>query len=690
MATAHAHARGEDLCVSDVSSGAASPAVAHAPGYRKDVDGLRAVAIVPVVLFHCGMGALSGGFVGVDVFFVISGFLITSVIAREIAAGRFSMARFYVRRAKRILPALAAVTMITLAVGFVLLGPSELEDLGRSAFWTALSGSNISFWRETNYFAGPADVKPLLMTWSLGVEEQFYLLWPIALVVAVRRRLPPLAMLGVLAAASFATAWWGVLHQPAGAFYLLPTRGWELALGAALGLGAAKGTGEIVRSWLRDLSSLAGLLLVAAAVATFDDHTPFPGPAALLPCVGTALLLWAGEGALVNRVLLSARPLVFVGLVSYSLYLWHWPILAFLRIQHDGELPAAPAAWAVAVACGLAYASWRFVEQPFRRASARRPGSVLLRYAAVVIVVALTGGIAWAGKGFPSRVPAEVARADAARADWGPLHWAGCHGSPSRLPNPRCVTGPDGERQMVTLWGDSHADAISPAIQAWAERQGMGFVQITRSGCPPLAGARVLVNRIESSSCMTFLAQALEFVTHDPRIGVVVLASRWPLLTETVANEGGPTVHLLEDRSGELGKEGSRRAFEIALRRVSAAILASGKELVVIGPIPEMGRHVPDCLVRRAMPLGAFSDCGASAVEVLERERFATSAIERLAREVPSIRTFFPAEVLCRGGRCRSVLDGAVLYLDDDHLTSAGARLLAGPLGAAISEQRAR
>jgi hypothetical protein len=243
---------------------------------------------------------------------------------------------------------------------------------------------------------------------------------------------------------------------------------------------------------------------------------------------------------------------------------------------------------------------------------------------------------------------------------------------------------------VVALWGDSHADAISPAIQAWAERQGMGFVQLTHLGCPPLAGARVLVDRIESPSCTRFQARALEFVTRDPRSGVVVLASRWPVFTETVANEGGPTYHLVDDRAAELGEESSRRVFADALGRVSAAIRAAGKELVVIGPIPEVGRHVPDCLVRRAMPFGAPSDCGVSAVEVLARERFATSEIERLSREVPSIRTFFPAEVLCERGRCRSVLNGEVLYLDDDHLTSAGARLLAGPLGAAISEQRAR
>jgi hypothetical protein len=364
-------------------------------------------------------------------------------------------------------------------------------------------------------------------------------------------------------------------------------------------------------------------------------------------------------------------------------------MLAFLRIQHHGELPLAPALCAVAAACLLAYLSWRFVEQPLRRTSLGPPSRTLLRYAMVVLAVALAGGLTWVRKGFPERVPAEVARADAARADWSPLHGAECHHSTTgSLPNPNCVIEPNGTKQVVAVWGDSHALAFSPAVQVWAESQGLGFMLLKRSGCPPLTDVRVLVNGRDYRECSTFQAQAFDAVTRDPRVRVVVLVSHWTLFTEALPNE--PTFHLMDNQPAGIGHETSRRVFAHALRRVSAAILAAGKELVVIGPIPEMGVRVPDCLVRRAMPFGAPSTCSVSAADAFERRRFATREIESLPRELPATRTFFPATVLCGGSRCVSVLNGEVLYLDDDHLTSTGARLLAEPLADAIASQRAR
>lgn len=661
----------------------------QSPGYRRDIDGLRAVAILPVVLFHAGVGAFAGGFVGVDVFFVISGYLITSVIAREIAAGRFSMARFYVRRAKRILPALITVTLVTLGCGFLLLGPSELRGLGKSVAATALSVSNVLFLKQAmDYFAGPADLQPLLMTWSLGVEEQFYLLWPLALVFAYRRGIPPRALLGVLALLSFAASWWGVLHHARAAYYLLPTRGWELAIGAALGLGAPQRHDDLARPWLRDACSVTGLLLVCVAVGSFGRDTPFPGPAALLPCVGTALLLWAGEGALVNRLLLARTPLVFAGLISYSLYLWHWPILALLRIRHHDQLTGAHTAGAMVVAAGLAYLSWRFVERPFRQADAQRPRTVLLRYTALTVAVAALGALVWASKGFPQRVPAASALVDAARNDVGPFTDK-CD-RPGTLPNPECITGPAGEKQLVALWGDSHAATLAPLIQAWAASQGLGFALMQSPGCPALSGVRQYAGGGELRSCAAYQSMALKAATSDPRIGVVVLSSRWSRYAETSSSEGGEARYLTDDLSSERTQANSRRVFADALSRVSGAVTGAGKELVIIGPVPEIGRNVIDCMVRRVLPLGTADDCSVAARVVKERQRFVTETIVRLGRSRPAVRVFLPAAAMCPGAKCMTSFEGRPLYLDDSHLSRTGALFLAGPLSESLASQGTR
>jgi peptidoglycan/LPS O-acetylase OafA/YrhL len=666
-------------------------AAGGAGAYRRDVDGLRAVAIVPVLLFHAGWQHFAGGFIGVDVFFVISGFLITGVIAREIAAGRFSIAKFYARRAKRILPALFAVLAATLATGMLLLGPSAMRDLGQSVVATAVSVSNVVFWKGTDYFASSAELKPLLMTWSLGVEEQFYALWPLALVVAVRWRVAPAILVLLLAATSFAISWWGVHHRPEATFYLLPTRAWELLAGAALAKGIAWQTRSVHASRMRDAVSIAGLLLIVFAIAAFDKDTPFPGPAALVPCIGTAFLIWAGERAVVNRLLLSSRPLVFVGLISYSLYLWHWPVICFVRIMHVGSLPIGPAIAALAVAFGLAYLSWRFIERPFRRPSTLPHASVLWRYGTATGAVALLGGIVWATDGLPQRVSHEVARADAARTDTNPLHLR-CRNQSAEehLPKPDCVIGSATGGGRVALWGDSHADAFAPAIQAWAVRNGHGFVQITSSNCPPLTGVQVVRGARTLEECAAFATRALEAVTRDPRVDVVVLAARWPYLTESTGFGEDLTVkrYLTDAVSDELTRANSRRAFIEALQRVTSALTDAGKS--VIGPIPEVGVDVPDCLVRAGMPFGVDRRCSAPTDLITQRLRFATEAIEKTVRDNTGVKAFQPARELCSNGECLTKWEGRSLYVDDDHLSRVGALFLGERLEIAVASSPRR
>lgn len=364
--------------------------------YRREIDGLRAIAVLPVILFHAGIGLFSGGFVGVDVFFVISGYLITSIIVTELDRDSFSLARFYERRARRILPALFFVALTCLPFAWLWMFPQELKDFSQSLMAVAVFASNILFWQESGYFDSPALLKPLLHTWSLAIEEQYYLLFPLLLLLVWRfGRKRVVLLLAVLAASSLILAQWGALHKPAATFFLLPTRGWELLLG---GFIAIYHSGPLPRrqaggKHLGEAAGIAGILLIFAAVFAFDETTPFPSFYTLLPTLGTALIiLYATPDTLIGR-LLSARLLVGIGLISYSAYLWHQPFFAFARLR-SAEPPSTILMLGLAAASLVAaWVSWRFVETPFRRKSAFTRGQVFSL--ALVASVAVLGLGAW-------------------------------------------------------------------------------------------------------------------------------------------------------------------------------------------------------------------------------------------------------------------------------------------------------
>ncbi|WP_181373184.1 acyltransferase family protein [Massilia glaciei] len=327
---------------------------------------MRALAVLPVVFFHAGFQTFSGGFVGVDIFFVISGYLITTIIISDMEKGAFSLADFYERRARRILPALYIVMFSCLGLAWVSLMPADLKSFAQSLIAVSGFGSNFLFWQAGGYFATAAELAPLLHTWSLAVEEQFYLIFPVFLMLAWgsgRRR--TLLMLALVAVASLALAQWAAMNRPGAAFFLLPMRGWELLLGAFAAFHLKAG-GREPHAWLGQLGGLLGLLLIVFAVLAFDKQTPFPGLYALVPTVGSVLiLLFAGPQTLVGR-LLGSQLLVGVGLISYSTYLWHQPLLAFAKHRYLSELDTTVSGVLIAASVALGYLTWRFVEAPFR------------------------------------------------------------------------------------------------------------------------------------------------------------------------------------------------------------------------------------------------------------------------------------------------------------------------------------
>nr|CAA6817572.1 MAG: O-antigen acetylase [uncultured Thiotrichaceae bacterium] len=334
--------------------------------YRREIDGLRALAVVPVILFHAGIQGFSGGFVGVDIFFVISGYLITSIIIAELETGDFTITGFYERRARRILPALFFVMAVSLPLAWWLLLPHELVAFGRSIIAVIVFASNILFWQESDYFATDSELIPLLHTWSLAVEEQYYVIFPILLLVCWKLGIRWVtAIISTIAVVSLGLAEWGWRHDASGNFYLLPSRAWELMAGA--GCALYLGHKQQPTGTLSQPLSLLGLGLLVASILWLDDTIPFPSLYAILPVLGTSLIiLFAHQNNWVGK-LLSLPALVGVGLVSYSAYLWHQPMFAFARLYYVDEPQLLIMLGLAALAFVLAFISWRFVERPFRQ-----------------------------------------------------------------------------------------------------------------------------------------------------------------------------------------------------------------------------------------------------------------------------------------------------------------------------------
>jgi peptidoglycan/LPS O-acetylase OafA/YrhL len=651
-------------------------------GYRSDIDGLRAVAVLAVVLYHAVPALAPGGFVGVDVFFVISGFLITRLIMSDIERGRFSVASFYVRRAKRILPALFVVLAATLALGLLLLTPTELARLGTTTAATAVFASNIAFWGESGYFDTAAESKPLLHTWSLAVEEQFYVLWPLTLLLLYPRRRAGAMLFGLIGTSFALSSYFTVVDQST-AFYLLPSRAWELLIGAALAMGLLP---VPAGSRQRDAAALVGIAGIMAGVLLLDHTSSFPGWNALAPCLGTALVIAAGSRGenVLSRQMLSRPPVVFVGLISYSLYLWHWPLLTLARITERGPLPATTATIVVLVAVVLSILTWRFVETPLRaRGVTPAAFPVLLRYSLGSAAALALGLYIQSTSGFLASARPEVQRIEKARYDINPrsadcLRWQSITGP---LPGTECMSGPP-ERSRIVVWGDSHADAVTPGIVAWASANGYATHQLTMASCPPLVQIGVRGAGADYSPCREFNRQVMAYLESDASIEAVVLSARWTLYTENArfGDDPGPITFLVDDEERKLSSETSRRVFSRALEATVQALRRARRTVIVLGTIPALGVNVPDCLARNERPFSGVRSCDAEASQVRSHNAFADGEIMRIAGALPGVCVLLPERTICPDDRCRGTANGDILYANDDHLSVSGARFVAARL----------
>jgi peptidoglycan/LPS O-acetylase OafA/YrhL len=509
--------------------------------YRPDIDGLRAVAVLLVVAFHTGIGKFRGGFVGVDVFFVISGYLISSVILAEISAGHFSIAAFYERRIRRIFPALVVMMFVTSFLAAKYFLPTELTDFAKSLLAATFSVSNIYFWRQSGYFDAPAALKPLLHTWSLAVEEQFYIVFPLFLVL-IRKFFPNRlrAAVVLLALASFVVSAYGAFYAPTSTFYMLHTRAWELLLGTVISLNILP---DFRTPLLRNAAALVGLALIVASGVFYTSNTPFPGIAALAPCVGSALIISAGKsGSSVVGRALALKPVVFIGLISYSLYLWHWPIIVFqgvgtFLVSGVSERMVKVAIIAASLLAGTI--SWKFVEIPFRSGRLKLTGAAVFRAAfAAVIVLAALGSSALAFRGFPSRYSPEAVRVAAYMDVRAPYREGTCFiTSSDRLEDFDTATclREDSTKKNYLLIGDSHAAQLWYGLSTVLKD--VNVMQATASGCKPTL-EQPMNGDPKCRHIMNYVFQ--DFLPSHSGVDTLLIAGRWesndvPRLTRTIS-----------------------------------------------------------------------------------------------------------------------------------------------------------
>lgn len=619
-----------------------------------------------------------------SIFFVISGYLITTILLDELGRGDFSIARFYERRARRILPALFLVVAACLPFAWAWMMPAQLVNFGQSTVSVALFVSNVRFWLEEGYFAPSAELKPLLHTWSLAVEEQFYLLFPLFLAAVWRlgRRGVFMAVLALGAASLVLSLVLGRI-APSANFYLAPPRAWELMAGAAcafLPAGLPRRGAEA--------ASLAGLAMIAASMLAYDHDTPFPGLAAVPPVAGTALvILFATPGTLAAR-LLSAGPMRGIGLISYSAYLWHQPLFAFTRLRSLGEPPPLLMGGLVVLTLVLAWITWRWVERPFRRGArvfaTRRGvhGAAAAGGVAMVLVGAVVGPLC---AGFPGRFPtaallyAEAAGAGAA----GPCHFD--ENRPlDRHPQPQCRHPDAAGNVSVLLLGDSQANALEHAVGEGLRRAETGYYAVSFGGCIPLPGFRRMRDSPSPDTCHEFDEAALDYAAATG-IRTVILAGRFPLYLYGKRFDNGAgwvekgdngAVDVIAPDAPRAGRRKDRvlAAIETQIREIARRF-----EVVLVYPLPEAGWDVPSLAFRRLVFANDRSALDTPYAGYLGRTAEINALFDRIAADTPRVHPARIQHALCdaSAGTCLNADSGAAYYSDDDHPSPAGAALVA-------------
>jgi peptidoglycan/LPS O-acetylase OafA/YrhL len=631
------------------------------PRYRPDIDGLRSIAVGLVVLGHTGL-SFSGGFIGVDVFFVISGFLITRLILSGYGARTLTLKQFWMRRVRRILPAAAVAVAATLLAGMILLRPTELAALGESAIAQQLCLANIYFWAQGGYFDLPSEYKPLLHTWSLAVEEQFYLIWPLVLLLVCRRGKKTIALtLAALGAVSLVMSEIMTRTHPSAAFYFMPPRIWELVLGAAV---------LYCPQWTVRQSSLfgvAGLVLILASALTYTPKTPFPGLSALVPCMGTALIILApAAGRFSVTRLLSTTPAVYVGKASYSIYLWHWPLLVFTKMFFGKDFSLAAQVSVVLASLAIGSLSYAFVETPIRSRRWLANDRHLLSCCALGVMVICSAAYSmysYLASKYPDVAlgppPAEFSGSDDSLSKYGKFgvySWT--------LGGPKSGSRPP----TFVVWGDSQARRLVVLCDALARSRGLSGRCLAWPGIMPLVGAwnngltESNFEPIDSNIALQWNRDVVDWIVHN-KVRDVIIAARWDLLT----GDGQPSTISPAD---------ARRVLEERFRQTVSVLESSGARVWFLMQVP----------VQEDDPLDRGSSRGVT-----------KEAYEAQQHELTRFLNFWSSPALTVIGPGKNWFDrdgysvkgdhGGSFYTDGNHVTRYGAQKLIGPLLEPVFDQ---
>jgi peptidoglycan/LPS O-acetylase OafA/YrhL len=646
-------------------------------GYRPDIDGLRAVAVLSVVGFHAFPKAVQGGFAGVDVFFVISGFLISNQILHRLERGDFTLSDFYARRIRRIFPALILVLAACFGLGWFALFANEFEQLGKHIAAGASFLSNFLLWRESGYFDSNSRLKPLLHLWSLGVEEQFYLIWPITLILAVRLRLKVLAVVIVVLITSFAFNLYFVGQDASGAFYLPVTRFWELMAGGVLACAFSL---PLERRRYNESASVIGLLLVIAAFFVLRDSKAYPGAWALLPTLGAFLVLSAGPRSWINRHILANRALVLIGLISYPLYLWHWSLLSFGDIVQSGSLSTRARLVIILLSFVLATLSYLLIERPIRFGS--KAPAVAFVAAALLAIGGCAGWTAFKLGGAPLRAANRAGNfaRDAAVPGSSYTSDGSCQGvGLEQIRNEVCLSV--GRHPEALVVGDSHAIALNAA--PFLGEFPLRTLMISANSCLPFLDyvTHGPNERKEDKICTEVAWQILGAARSHPEIQNVVISTRGPIYfsgsafgveTQDPGRNNWQIESLEKNDATTTNQERFLRGFSQTISRLEGY----GRTVTFVIDIPELGIDPQTCIPGRPLTFTppVVSPCRVSRTLVDQRQFEYRSIVRALMQEHPKMKVFDPLPLFCDETWCRGKDDGHLLYYDTNHLTVYGSQ----------------
>jgi len=643
--------------------------------YRKEIDGLRALAVLPVILFHGGISGFSGGYIGVDIFFVISGYLITSIILDEIKRNDFSIINFYERRARRILPALSVVLICTTIAAYILMPPALLKSYSNSLVSVTTFSSNIYFYVTSGYFETASNEKPLLHTWSLAVEEQYYLFFPImiALLWSFGKRTLISILVSVTSISLLLAQFLSYRNAIDANFYLIFSRAWELFFGSLIAFLPLNKWN--IKQSQREIISILGLMLIIYSILFFNNATPFPSIYTLLPVLGTCfIIIFSDSTSYVGR-LLSKKVLVSIGLISYSLYLWHQPLFAFLRLKSVGEPSAIKFIFAIFLTFILSYLSWKYVERPFRN-KLKFTRHNIFKYSALSIIVflsiGLTGNIT---KGFEGRFDTQN-YADSIK--YSPKRDK-CHTKGSNyLPASSACTY-FGKNITWASFGDSHTVEPAYALAKSLELNDIGLLHLSFSGCPPS-----LLFKVDLPGCTKWINESLTYLENKKNITNVLLGFRYSAYLFGDQLDSYPNIPNKNPKNKDTGlvaNSTAKMAREIywkSFQKIVSRLLNAGKTIYILYPIPEL----PMDIHKAVSPFSILSNSPTINLEkttpsnyYFNRNKFIINKLDSLVYGA-KLHAIKPFDIICDENYCPAIKDNKALYFDDNHLSLNGAELL--------------